>query len=189
MEIAEKWIYEISNWIVRLREWIKWDIISLLWNELKDLRENIVSEAKKYIWYPSILYKNPLSWMDNNGFDCSWFVTFILTKFGLNKIWIRHANEYFDQYWILIHKKAVNTWDLVFFSYNWLRPTHVWIMISQDKCIHAPWKENTKIETSNILSKKIKIENNAQIYYYNPIWFKRITLELSEKNMRRPKII
>jgi len=115
-------------------------------------------------------------------FDCSWFVTYILDELWLKKDKIRHANEYFDSYGINIHEEVFKPWDLIFFSKDWLVPKHMWIVISDDEYIHAPGKDNTKVEVKKI-TKKI-IDNNIwwKIYIKNPIWYKRIVLESSSGN-------
>ena len=103
---------------------------------------------------------------------------------------IRHTSEYFDMYWIFIQNPI--PWDLVFFSKNWIYPSHIWFYTWNDKFIHAPWKNNTKVKESKLEKKTIEHlpRNWNPLYIENPIWFKRITLEIKNfKNDRYKKII
>lgn len=192
-----KWIGSIENWKIDVNQDIKWDILENQRNTLIDIRNKIAQEAKKYIWYPSIKYKDPKNWINEDWFDCSWFITHILKKFWLAKDEIRHANEYFDSYWISIHREVIQPGDLIFFSKNWLVPKHIWIVISDSEYIHAPGKDNTKIEIQKIKDEKIEKNTPWKIYTHNPIWFKRIILETPEnkfdfnwtKRKRRAKIV
>ncbi len=172
-----EWIGEIEHGKLDIRDNIKWDILVVLRNTLANMRIQIVEEAKKYIGYTSIKYQDPMSWMDEQWFDCSWFVTHILDKFWLAKEEIRHANEYFDSYGIPIHKEVIQPWDLIFFSRDWLIPKHIGIVISSDEYIHAPGKLDTKVEIKKIADELIEKNTPWKIYTQNPIWFKRIVFE------------
>lgn len=179
MQILE-WIWDIQNWIVNLQ----WDIQSHtlfeLKNILQDIRLQIADEAKKYVGYPSVWYGGPARWIDENWFDCSWFVTYILDKFWLSKSNIRHTNEYFDNYGINIHREFAQAWDLIFFSKDGLVPKHIWIVISNTEYIHAPGKANTFVEIQKIQDEPIEKNTPWKIYTHNPIWFKRVVLELDK---------
>jgi len=175
------WIWHIQNWIINLQWEIQSHTLSQLKNILQDIRLQIGDEAQKYVWYPSHGYKWPHKWRDENWFDCSGFVTYILNKFWLAKENIRHTNEYFDSYWITIHQDTLQAWDLIFFSKDWLAPKHIWILISDTEYIHAPGRENTYVEIKKIQDEFIEKNHLWQIYTHNPIWFKRVILEL-EKN-------
>ncbi len=197
MKNCIEWIWIVENWKIHISHNVSWDILIALKNTLENMRNQIVEEAKKHIWYPSIWYKNFESWMDIQWFDCSGFVTHILDKFWLKQEYIRHANEYFDSYGIAVHKWTIIPWDLIFFSKDWLVPKHIWIVISADEYIHAPGKNNTHIEIQKIEEKAIEWNIPWKIYTQNPIWFKRIIFESSDNKFdfngtqrkRRTKII
>jgi len=180
MQILE-WIASIQNWIINLQWDIQSHTLSELKNILKDIRIQIADEAKIYIWYPSVWYRWYDKWRDGSWFDCSGFVTYVLDKFWLSKPDIRHTNEYFDNYGINIHRKFIQAWDLIFFSKDGLVPKHIWIIISDNEYIHAPGRENTFVEIQKIQDEPIEKNIPWKIYTHNPIWFKRIVLEL-EKN-------
>ncbi len=192
-----EWVWHIQNWIINLQWEIQSQTLSELKNILQDIRLQLVNEANKYLWYPSHWYKWPDKWIDENWFDCSGFITYILNKFWLSKSDIRHTNEYFDNYGINIHRWSIQAWDLIFFSKDWLVPKHIWILISDTEYIHAPGKANTFIEIQKIQDQIIEKDTPWKIYTHNPIWFKRLVLELnSDKfwfnntdNKRRGKIV
>ncbi len=158
--------------------------------KLKEIRQQIIQESLKYIGQPSMKYRWPDIGVDENWFDCSGFITFILKKFDLAILDIRHSYEYFDTYGVAVHNLYKQPWDLIFFSRKWIIPTHMWILISDNEYIHAPWKDNTYIEVSPIQQESIENISNNRLYESNPIWFKRIafitTLQQKEKwNLNR----
>ena len=153
--------------------------------KLKDLRQQIVKESLKYIGQPSVKYRWPDVGMDENWFDCSGFVTFILKKFGLNLGDIRHSYEYFDAHGINVHDESKQPWDIIFFSKKWIIPTHMWIVISDTSYIHAPWKDGTCIEISPIQQERIVYASDNKLYEYNPIWFKRIVFVVTEQQKKK----
>jgi hypothetical protein len=192
-----EWIWNIQNWIINLQWEIQSHTLSELKNILQDIRIQVADEAKQYLWHPSMRYRNPDIWTDESWFDCSGFITYILNKFWLSKPEIRHANEYFDSYGINIHREFVQPWDLIFFSKDWLVPKHIWIVISDTEYIHAPGKPNTFVEVKKIEDQIIEKSTPWKIYTYNPIWFKRIVLEIDKtkfnfngnERKRRTKIV
>lgn len=192
MKRTIEWIGVVENWKIIVGADISGDIFSILKNTLSHMRIQIATEAKKYLWYPSVWYHGPDSGKDEKWFDCSWFVTYILGKYGVAKENIRHTNEYFDEYGIAIHKEAIQPWDLVFFSRDGLAPKHIGIVISHDEYIHAPGKDGTVVEIGKIENQAIVNDSTGKIYTRNPIWFKRIILERDDnqkEEKRRNKII
>ncbi len=181
MQILE-WIASIQNWIINLQWDVQSHTLSELKNILQEIRIQIADEAKKYVWYPSVWYKWANKWIDVDWFDCSGFVTYILNKFWLSNHDIRHTNEYFDSYGINIHLDAIQPWDLIFFSKDWLVPKHIWIIISDSEYIHAPGKANSIIEIKEIENTVIEKNIPWKIYLHNPIGFKRVVLELEKKS-------
>lgn len=192
-----EWIGSIENSKISLNQDIQWDILQVLRNTLANMRNQIVEESKRMIWYPSIKYTGPENGIDENWFDCSGFITYILKKFGLSKENIRHANEYFDSYWVSVHRELIQPWDLIFLSRDWLAPKHIWIVISPEEYIHSPGKDNMIVEIQKIKDEPIKKNTPWKMYAINPIWFKRIILESSENKFdfnwtdrkRRTKIV
>ncbi len=150
-----------------------------LQERLKEIRQQIIQESFKYIWKPSIEYRGPDSGMDESGFGCSGFITFLLKKFGLNIDWIGHVNEYFDAYGVSVHEDAVLPWDLIFFSWDGYVPLHMWLMISDKEYIHAPWR-NSQVKITRIKKKNIANTSGNIIYTKSPIWFKRIVLHVKD---------
>ncbi len=147
---------------------------------IEGIREKLVKESLKYIWAKRRSYTSREEWMSpETWFDCSGFITFLLKQFGLSKDGIRHSNEYFDRYWVLIHNDKVKAWDLVFFSWKGKRPEHMWMMISQTQYIHCSQK-NKWVAIDDMIVKPIKIWDD-QIYISNPIWFKRISLNFGDR--------
>ena len=160
------------------------DLFKCLSLELSKARQVLVVESKKLIWKKSIKYKWPTHWIDaENGFDCSGLITFLLEKYWLSQEWIRHTNEYFDQYWVFTQNPI--PWDLIFFSKTWIAPSHIWIYLWENKYIHAPWKNWTQIGIWEIKKRKIKQTTNGQLYSSNPIWFKRLTLKVNQLTEQR----
>ncbi|HKX24093.1 MAG TPA: NlpC/P60 family protein, partial [Candidatus Saccharimonadales bacterium] len=84
-------------------------------------------------------YRNPEEGQSpERGFDCSGFVRFVLSAAGLAvpsfigqdglERPTRHANEFWDSYGIPIHDEARQPGDLIFFSREGDRPTHIGIL-------------------------------------------------------------
>ena len=90
----------------------------------------------------------------------------------------RHANELFDSFGILIHEQFRSAGDLVFFSNRGgTYPSHVGIMISQDEYIHSPERNGKNICLNKFKPEIIIPRGKApQIYFSNPIGFKRMTV-------------
>lgn len=140
-------------------------------------RRMIVQEALKYIDYPSINYVTREQGRTPDGFDCSGFITFLLEaiKFPL-LIPLRHCNEYFDLFGVIVHEGLHEGGDFVFFSRNGHFPTHMGIMLSREEYIHAPGKEHTVVTISRLMRKEIGCKKDSpfqRLYRANPIGFKR----------------
>lgn len=109
------------------------------------------------------------------GFDCSGFVTYLLAsiRFPLSRT-IRHCSEYFDSFGVLVHQQRATIGDLIFFSRYGDRPTHMGILISPDEYIHAPGVNGTAVRIESYKVEPILNTRNNQLYYQNPIGFKRL---------------
>src|ERR1035437_4476444 len=107
----------------------------------------ITEEALKWLGHPSVLYRFPeVGITPEEGFDCSGFVKFVLEKTGIDlPPEIRHTNEFFDSFGVLVHFGLQNAGDLVFFSKNGTGPTHMGIVISETQYIHAPGKTKSNV--------------------------------------------
>lgn len=154
-----------------------------LQEKLKEIRQQIIKESIKYIGQASIKYRWPD--IDENWFDCSAFVTIVLKKFGLDLPGVRHSYEYFDTYGVNVHEETKQPWDLIFFSKKWIIPTHMWILISDNEYIHAPGKEGTFIKIDTIEKERIETTSANKLYDYNPIWFKRISLNVTDNQKKK----
>lgn len=134
--------------------------------------------ASSYIGFPAIKYEGQDVGCSENGFDCSGFVKFLLKMAKYPGHIPRHTNEFFDSFGILIHEQFREAGDLIFFSYKGgIYPDHIGVMISRDEYVHSPGK-NERVICSGVFEQKI-IEprcNTQQIYFSNPIGFKRITV-------------
>lgn len=152
----------------------KSEILWLLSLELDELRVKLVKFSKNYEGFKAITYSEPEKWLTpQDWFDCSWFITFILWYFWLWKEWVRHANEYFDSYGVFVHNPI--PWDIIFFSSNWNIPTHIWLYIWNDEYLNKNW--NT-IKIDKLIKEPIKWLSKRSLYVSNPIWFKRINIEV-----------
>lgn len=141
------------------------------------MREGFVEEAMKYLGLPSVRYRGESHGKSpESGFDCSGFIVFLLEKLKIpNPLGLRHTNELFDHFGVLVHAELRQRGDLVFFSRNGLVPTHVGILTSPFTYIHAPGKEKTVVECAALKFSGIEPMSD-QIYIMNPIGFKRITI-------------
>ena len=141
-------------------------------------KKTFVSLALSYLNFPAVNYSGQLNGISTDGFDCSGFVNFLLKKAGYSQKIPRHANELFDFFGILIHAEFRSVGDLVFFSNRGgTYPNHVGIMISEVKYIHSPGKNKKIICVKKLERKIIKPRDKVpQIYFSNPIGFKRITV-------------
>lgn len=146
-------------------------------------RDQLVDEALVLLGKKGSRYKGPEYGMSpEDGFDCSGFVTYLLTKIGFPRADdIRHANEYFDKFGVLIHSGLQKSGDLVFFSRNGLYPSHVGIMTASGEYIHSPGKDNTFVTTEKLEHEPIPMIP-GQIYNINPIGFKRLAVSAGRYN-------
>lgn len=155
--------------------------------------KKLIDIAIEYVGYPSVKYTKPENGCSINGFDCSGFMYHVLEKMDIKLLVIpgtnrkiRHSEEFFDYFGINIHKEAIRTGDLVFFSKNGVRPTHLGLYIEDNKLLHSPGLDNTKINIVNLeefISRQIITPhpNYEQIYFNNPIGYKRPSLPNIEK--------
>lgn len=157
----------------------------------------ITEVALKYIDFPAVKYDSPNYGNTPAGFDCSGFIQHILTeakiqipKSPITCEKIRHTEEFFDWFGIFIHDEAKSEGDLVFFSRNGLRPTHIGIFINDNQIIHSPGLngEKVRINTLEELCKRPILYNAKKgpiIYLKNPIGYKRITAYLNGKRFQK----
>lgn len=146
--------------------------------------EGLVRCAIGMIGLRSIKAKGLSEGMDmQKGFDCSGLVTFILKEvlsFPLEE-GVRVASQYFDRVGVPVHYGLHKRGDLVVWSSNGIRPTHIGIMISEREYIHAPGVDGTKVGTGILpLMPEIIIpplrRPYSQLYAVNPIGFKRLAI-------------
>lgn len=89
---------------------------------------------------------------------------------------MRHCNEYFDRFGVLIHWQDRQAGDLTFWSRNGLIPTHIGLLINRDWYIHAPGKDGTSVTIDHLRVAPIPYRHENQLYFENPIGFKRLAL-------------
>jgi len=125
------------------------------------------------------------------GFDCSGFVTYVLSTCGINipphvdhagNIRpTRHANELWDNYGIAVHQAHALPGDLLFFSRQGWWPTHVGIYTGSNTYIHSPGINDAMVCAATFEFDGTPIEGNAnsehrQLYQTNPIGFKALSI-------------
>lgn len=152
-------------------------------------RDRLASAAMGFVGAPSRRYsdpereRNPIA-----GFYCSDFVIFVCRLIGMQiPQGVRHANELFDQFGVLVHLEMRQRGDLVFFSRNGLLPTHVGILVHPYAYVHAPGKDGTVVTIEELKFEKISgygLRPEA-LYIENPIGFKRPSI----RNGRYQKIL
>lgn len=140
-------------------------------------RELFLEKAISFLGYPSIKYINASKGKNPTGFDCSGFVVYILKSINfVLPSSIRHCNEFFDSFGVLVHREHISLGDLIFFSREGTRPTHIGIMVDGENYIHAPGLNGTEVCIEKVHSSLIKPLPN-QIYTVNPIGFKRLSIK------------
>jgi cell wall-associated NlpC family hydrolase len=128
-------------------------------------------------------------------FDCSGFVRYVLGAAGLTipdyigadnvRRPIRHANEFWDHYGVNVHPEKYTGGDLLFFSRNGLFPTHIGIVRDEESYIHAPGKDDTRVEIQSINTEAIVgCSDSRMLYAINPIGFKAVTVALENPSYR-----
>ncbi len=130
-----------------------------------------------------------------NGFDCSGFVRFVLNEAGItipdclgldgNRRQIRHANELWDYYGVMVHDENRQPGDLIFFSKTGSFPTHIGIVRDEETYIHAPGTNESMVEVQLISYETIAIGGTGrQLYAKNPIGFKSPTIAIEQPTYR-----
>ncbi len=141
--------------------------------------KRLVEIALKYLGATSIKYKGPEYGLNPEGFDCSGFVVFCLNQISFPfERSIRHCNDFFDFFGVLVHEEYSDQGDLIFLSRDGFRPTHMGIMIDRQTYIHAPGVNDSKVCVEKKQSGQItqKRTDHPVIYSHNPIGFKRLTI-------------
>ncbi|MBI2148511.1 C40 family peptidase [Candidatus Woesearchaeota archaeon] len=161
----------------------------------------VVDVAMKYIGYPSMKYQSPNIGNNPSAFDCSGFIQWVLNETGIvipnipgfNRK-VRHSEEFFDYFGILIHEEFIKEGDLIFFSRNGSRPTHIGFYLSTRQIIHSPGINGSFVEVKNLddyLQERPLVfdprTEYEQIYYRNPIGFKRIAQQTKDRFQRITK--
>jgi cell wall-associated NlpC family hydrolase len=137
-----------------------------------------VSLVLSCIGFPARNYGGQHAGFDENGFDCSGFVNFLLKKARYPGYIPRHASEFFDSFGILIHEQFRDAGDLVFFSNRGgTYPDHVGILVSQEEYVHSPGRNGKVVCADRFKPEIIKPRRDTkQIYFSNPIGVKRIAI-------------
>lgn len=168
-------------------------------------RETILEVASSLIGELSVryVYGHP-EWgrSPEQGFDCSGFVTFVLTQAGLSVPEfmgqdgrprpIRHAGEYWDHYGVMVHEDARLPGDLLFFSRRGTYPTHIGIVRDEESYIHAPGRNATKVSVEGIKKEAIMLppkDGFRRLYTTNPIGYKAPTIASPHPTYRYHQIV
>jgi len=150
---------------------------------LDKVRKEWVKVAVSLIGAPAVKYSGPKSGNSLAGFDCSGFVQFCLLRagFDLSKplgYFLRHTEEFFDFFGILVHPEVRQEGDLVFFTSNGFIPSHVGIYLSNGNMVHSSinGESAVKIDSIDDFVARSRFElKPGQRYNYagNPIGYKR----------------
>lgn len=98
---------------------------------------------------------------------------------------IRHANEFWDNYGVVVHDGSKQPGDLIFFSRKGLFPTHIGIVRDEESYIHAPGTAESKVEVQPISYEAIaKRSIEHQFYTRNPIGFKSPMVKMEQPTYR-----
>lgn len=150
----------------------------------ENYRTAIVEIAESLIGAPSVRYAGrERGQSPEEGFDCSGFARFVLLQAGLiipdhititgERHTTRNVNQLFDYYGIHTHSGMHQGGDLIFFSKNGQVPTHIGIVLDEERYVHAPGKDGTRVAVSKIAEKAIRQTGEARkLYSTNPIGFK-----------------
>jgi len=153
---------------------------------LHSRKEAIVAAATELLGSLSMRYVTghpELGQSPETGFDCSGLVKFVLTQVGLHvpdyigqddvRRPIRHANEFWDHYGVTVGSEPKGG-DLIFFTRRGLFPTHVGIVRDDESYIHAPGRDNTKVEVAGIEIERVEVRDDTKrvLYPTNPIGYK-----------------
>ena len=141
-------------------------------------RREFARRAQAYLGHTSIRYTTADKGCSLDGFDCSGFIRFLLLDCGIKlDADVRHCNEFFDGFGIFVHQHCATIGDLVFLSRDGVRPTHIGVLLTEAYYIHAPGTTESLVSISPLPTKPIKASTkHPQIYYNNPIGFKRIAV-------------
>lgn len=155
--------------------------------EETNYRNRIVEEALKYEGNVRIVHTGPEEGITPEmGFDCSGFVYYILQSAGIPipsyivqttdghtiRRKIRHANEFYDRFGVHVDSSLAQSGDLVFFSWEGVRPNHMGIMIDPNHYIHAHRHTNL-VQVDELIPEDITSTRSDRLYVRNPIGFKR----------------
>lgn len=149
----------------------------------------LVNIALKYKGFPAMRYDGEGTTGNNpKAFDCSGYIQWVLIESGIKvpnvpntKRAVRYSEEIFDFVGFAIHEQAVRPGDLVFFSKNGCRPSHLGICIGDGEMIHSPGMDGKEVCVRSIedfcIKNRLRFkpkEGHSQIYFKNPIGYKRV---------------
>ena len=158
--------------------------------------KDLVDVALKYVGYPAVSAKRNKG-NTPDGFSCSGFIEYVLREAdiaipkipGKNRP-ISYAVEFFDFFGIPVHYAFRKRGDLVFFSRDGVRPTHLGLCIGRRKMIHSPGEDGEVVSIDEICRYGGEIEfdhecGHEQIYKDNPIGIKRPAILMPERRFHR----
>ncbi|WP_129596038.1 C40 family peptidase [Anaerophilus nitritogenes] len=135
-------------------------------------RDEIVDEAMKWIDTPYQWGGNVAHNKRHYGFDCSHFVYVVLNKFGLidrykvaqdMKSWAKEIDE-----------KSLMKGDLVFYTNNNGRVSHVALYIGNGKIIHAGGGDSSVTSKVRARQRNAKVKISALHYRKGKMYFGRV---------------
>ncbi|HLD02262.1 MAG TPA: NlpC/P60 family protein [Candidatus Nanoarchaeia archaeon] len=163
--------------------------------------KDIAEVALKYVGYPAISSTRGIG-NTVDGFTCSGFIEYVLREAeipipmvpGKNRQLV-YAVEFFDFFGISVHYSFMKKGDLVFFSQDGVRPTHIGLCVdgargrSAGRMIHSPGEDGMRVSIDGIRG-FIEIEYDKrrdyeQIYDKNPIGIKRSAILIPERRFQR----
>ncbi len=155
----------------------------------------VVDIALRCLGFQAKKYQSINSGNSPPAFDCSGFVQWALTEAGIvvpfvpgTSRKVRHSEEFYDYFGFMIHSNFARRGDLVFFSSNGYRPTHLGFYLGSNDFVHSPGIDSRIVEVRSIDDylrdrplQFISKTGREQIYASNPIGFKRIAISTESR--------
>lgn len=145
--------------------------------ESAKLARKLVQTAREYLGAPTHVYTNPEEGTDpTQGFDCSGFVTFLLREIGTPPPpRVRHARDYYKKWGEFVPAEERRAGDLVFFSADGKRVTHVGVLSSPNTLIHSSGMRYQRVVEQPLPYWPIPDRRDNRRFHTNPIGFKRFS--------------
>lgn len=166
--------------------------VSSISRQASAIRGQILQVATSLIGAPAKKYQYGLPDIGadpKGGFDCSGFVRYVMMTVGLDIPGFidargqvrttRHADELWETFGIPVHNSLAIPGDLVFFSREGWRASHVGVVLTESSFIHSPGVDQATVTVTQI-AEYVKglpplprlIGGRRPIYNKNPIGYK-----------------